>query len=374
MDLGDAPEEAAFRAHVRAWLADNPPPTPAPVRGTDEGFTYGRAWHRRLYDAGYAGLSWPAEHGGRGASPMVQVIFEEELGRAGAPGLSNHLGIYHVGPAIMAYGTPDQKQRFLLPMLRADEIWCQGFSEPNAGSDLAALQTRAVLDGDSWIVTGQKVWTTWGHHADRCQLLVRTDPDAPKHKGITCLLADMHAPGVSVRPLKQMSGNAEFNEVFFDDVRVPIGDQLGERGAGWRVAMSTLASERASVLTFHVRTKRQVRELAALAKERGKADDALVRAKLGACAIDAEALQLFSYWSASHVGDPGMTGSMAKLLWSELQQRIHETALEILGRDGVREGPWLQGLLDSRGLTIAAGTTEIQKNLIAERALGMPRA
>lgn len=374
MDLRDTSEEAAFRAEFRAWAEAHVPAPPYPARGSDDYFAFGRAWHGELHAAGYAGLSWPTEHGGRGASAMVQVIFEEELGRLGVPGLSNHLGIFHVGPAIMAYGTPAQKERFLPPMLSADEIWCQGFSEPNAGSDLAALQTRAELDSDTWVVNGQKVWTTWGQHAARCQLLVRTEPDEPKHKGITCLLADMRAPGVTVRPLRQMSGDAEFNEVFFDDVRVPVADTLGARGDGWRVAMSTLASERASVLTFHVRTKRQVRALASLAKERGRSDDALVRAELGRCAIDAEALQLFSYWSASHPGAPGMGGSMAKLLWSELQQRIYELAATILGRDAVLGGEWLHGLLDSRGLTIAAGTTEIQKNLIAERALGLPRA
>jgi alkylation response protein AidB-like acyl-CoA dehydrogenase len=257
-------------------------------------------------------------------------------------------------------------------MLSADEIWCQGFSEPGAGSDLASLRTRAELDGEHWVVNGQKVWTTWGHHAARCQLLVRTEPDAPKHKGITCLLADMRAPGITVRPLKQMSGETEFNEVFFDDVRVPVTDQLGARGEGWTVAMATLASERASVLTFHVRVEKQVRELAGLARQRGKQDDALVRQTLGRCAIDARALRLFSRWAVSNPGAP-MTGSMAKLLWSELQQRIYETAASILGADGINGGPWLRGLLDSRSLTIAAGTTEIQKNLLAERALGLPR-
>jgi len=374
MDLRDTPEEESFRLEVRAWLEANAPKPPHPARGSDESFDFGKRWHRRLYDAGYAGLSWPAEFGGRSASPALQVIFEEELGRAEAPGLSNHLGIYHVAPAIMAFGTQEQKDRYLTPMLNAEEIWCQGFSEPGAGSDLASLRTKAVLDGDEFIVNGQKVWTTWGHHADWCQLLVRTEPDAPKHKGISCLLVDMHSPGITVRPLKQMSGDAEFNEMFFDDERVPAANLLGARGQGWAVTMTTLASERASVLTFHVRTKKQVRDLAALARARGREEDPLIRARLGQCAIDAEALQLFSYWSVSNRGKTtGLEGSMAKLLWSELQQRIYETAMEILGPDAPLRSDWLHGLLDSRGLTVAAGTSEIQKNLLAERALGLPR-
>lgn len=374
MDLADTQEEAAFREELRAWLAANAPPTPHPVRGGDEWFAFQRGWHRRLYDAGYAGLSWPVEFGGRGATRAHQVIFEEEIGHAGAPGLANHLGIHHVGPAIMVYGTPEQQQRFLGPMLTAEEIWCQGFSEPGAGSDLASLRTRAVVDGDDFVVTGQKVWTTWGHLARWCQLLVRTEQDAPKHKGITCLLVDMKSSGVTVRPLRQMSGDSDFNEVFFDDVRVSMANMLGARGDGWRVAMTTLASERASVLTFHVRVGRQVRDLASLARAHNKDGDPLIRQQLGRCAIDARALALFSYWAVSN--DParaGMNGSMAKLLWSELQQRIYETAFAILGSDGAHAGEWLHGLLDARGLTIAAGTTEIQKNLIAERALDLPR-
>ncbi len=374
MDLRDTPDEHTFRMEVRAWLEANAPRPPHPARGSDESFEFGRRWHRKLYDAGYAGLSWPVEHGGRAGSAGQQVIFEEELGRIGAPGLSNHLGIHHVAPAIMAYGTPEQHARYLPKMLTAEEIWCQGFSEPGAGSDLAGLRTRAVLDGDEFVVNGQKVWTTWGHLSDWCQLLVRTEPDAPKHKGISCLLVDMHSSGITVRPLKQISGDSEFNEMFFDDVRVPAANLLGARGEGWMVTMTTLASERASVLTFHVRTKKQVRDLAELARERGKEEDPLIRARLGQCAIDAQTLQLFSYWSVSNRGKTtGLEGSMAKLLWSELQQRIYETAMEILGPDATLKSEWLHGLLDSRGLTVAAGTSEIQKNLLAERALGLPR-
>jgi alkylation response protein AidB-like acyl-CoA dehydrogenase len=376
MDLRDSAEDAAFRAELRTWLEENAPPKPHPERGTPESFEFHRAWHRTLHDAGYAGLSWPVEFGGRGGTPSEQVIFEEELGRAGAPGLANHLGIFHVAPAIMAFGTEEQKSRYLPPMLSAEEIWCQGFSEPGAGSDLASLRTRAVPDGDDYVVTGQKVWTTFGHLADRCQLLVRTDPDAPKHRGISCLLVDMRSPGIEVRPLRQMTGQAEFNEVFFDSVRVPRSDLLGEENAGWQVTMTTLASERASVLTFHVRVQDRVRDLARLAQEHGRGDDPLVRQRIGACAIDAHVLRLISYAAATAAEQrtaTGLEGSVAKLLWSELEQRIGEAAAEILGADAVLGGPWMDGLLDSRGLTIAAGTSEVQKNLLAERALGMPR-
>jgi len=376
MDLRESKSEGAFRAELRAWLASNAPPPPHPERGSDGWHDFHRAWHRKLHDAGYAGLSWPVEYGGRGGTPSQQVIFEEELGRAGAPGLANHLGIFHVGPAIMTHGTDAQKQRYLPPMLTAAEIWCQGFSEPGAGSDLASLRTKAVRDGDEYVVNGQKVWTTFGMLADMCQLLVRTDPDAPKHRGISCLIVDMRTPGITVRPLRQITGGAEFGEVFFDDVRVPATSLLGDENAGWQVTMTTLASERASVLSFHVRVQDKVRDLARLAREHGREDDPIVRQRIGACALDAHALRLLSYASATRAEQKtatGLEGSIAKLLWSELEQRIYETAADILGPDAVLDGPWLHGLLDSRSLTIAAGTSEIQKTLLAERGLGMPK-
>ena len=376
MELRDSPEEERFRAEVRTWLSENAPPPPHPERGSDGWREFHRVWHRALFDAGYAGLSWPGEYGGRGGTPSQQVIFEEELGRAGAPGLANHLGIFHVAPAIMAHGTKEQKARYLPPILSGGEIWCQGFSEPGAGSDLASLRTRAVRDGDEYVVNGQKVWTTFGAFADRCQLLVRTDPGAPKHRGISCLMADMRSPGIDVRPLRQMTGGSEFSEVFFDDVRIPASDLLGEENGGWQVTMTTLASERASVLTFHVRVQDKVRDLARLARDHGRAEDPLVRRRIGACALDAHSLRLISYASATraeHKTATGLEGSMAKLLWSELEQKIYETAAEILGPDAILDSPWLHGLLDSRSLTIAAGTSEIQKTLLAERGLGMPR-
>jgi alkylation response protein AidB-like acyl-CoA dehydrogenase len=376
MDLRDTPDEEKFRLELRAWLAENAPPKPHPERGTDEWHTFHRPWHKKLSEAGYAGLSWPVEYGGRGGSPSEQVIFEEELGRAGAPGLANHLGIFHIAPAIMTYGTEEQKKRYLPKILSAEEIWCQGFSEPGAGSDLASLRTRAVRDGDDFVVNGQKVWTTFGALADMCQLLVRTDPDAPKHRGISCLLVDMRTPGIDVRPLRQITGGSEFGEVFFTDARVPADALLGELNGGWQVTMTTLASERASVLTFHVRVQDKVRDLARLAREHGRENDPLIRQRIGACALDAHTLRLISYASATRAEQKtatGLEGSQAKLLWSELEQRIYETAAEILGPDAVLNSPWLHGLLDSRSLTIAAGTSEIQKTLLAERGLGLPR-
>jgi alkylation response protein AidB-like acyl-CoA dehydrogenase len=272
----------------------------------------------------------------------------------------------------MACGSEEQKRRYLPKILSGEEVWCQGFSEPGAGSDLASLRTRAELDGDEWVVNGQKVWSTMAHLADWCELLVRTEPDAPKHRGISCLLIDMRTPGIEVRPLRQITGRSDFNEVFFTDVRVPRGRMLGERGQGWGVAMATLASERAAVLSSHVWMRRRVADLAELIAQRGLADDAAVRQKLGALAVDAEILGLLSMWSATQPS-AGFEGPMAKLLWSEAMQRLYETAIEVLGPDGAIEGPWLESLLDSRSYTIAAGTSEIMRNVLAERALGMPR-
>ena len=372
MDLRDTPEEEAFRLELRSWVERNAPPQPHPPRGTAEYFAFAIEWHKRLHAAGNAGLSWPVEYGGRGASAAMQVIFDEELGRAGAPGLANQIGINNIGPAIMVHGTAEQKARNLPAILSADEIWCQGYSEPNAGSDLAGLRTRGVDDGYAFVVTGQKVWTTWGQYAHMCQLLVRTDTGERKHEGLSVLLVDMRLPGITVKPLRQMSGSEEFNEIFFDEVRVPKEAVLGARGEGWRVAMSTLSNERAGVLTLHVKVSRLVRDLASLAVEHGRADDPVVRQAIGRCAMDAHQLRLFSYWAASNT-EPGMIGPMAKLLWSETVQGIHEAAGDILGPAAVQDGPWLHGLLDSRGLTILAGTSEIQKNLLAERVLGLPR-
>ena len=390
MDLRDSPEEEKFRLEVRAWLAENAPPKPHPERGTDEWHTFHRPWHRKLSDAGYAGLSWPVEYGGRGGTPSEQVIFEEELGRAGAPGLANHLGIFHIAPAIMVYGTEEQKRRYLPKILSAEEIWCQGFSEPGAGSDLGGLRSTAILDGDSYIINGQKVWTSLAHLASWCIFLARTDTTAPKHKGITYFLVDMRSPGVEVRPLKQITGSADFNEMFFTDVRVPRENVLGEINDGWRVAMTTLLHERGTLgFALSVGARVALDELIRLARETkryGKPafDDPTIRQRLASLHVEVESLRLNMYRSLTSVmrtGIPGPEGSLGKLIWSESMQRLGDLAVEILGPAGMLERwtdnpsvqTWQYIHLRSRGHTIEAGTSEILRNIVAERVLGLPK-
>jgi len=389
MDLSYTAGEERFRGELRAWLEAHPPgPEPGPM---DEWVAYGKAWQRGLYQAGWCGVNWPQAYGGRGATLIEQIIFQEEMARARTPQLINLAGLTMGGPVLIAHGTEAQKQRHLQAILSADEIWCQGFSEPNAGSDLAALKTRAVLDGDSFVVNGQKVWTSFARYADWCMLLVRTDPEAPKHKGITFLLVDMHSPGVTVRPLRQISGDEDFNEVFFEDVRVPRGNVVGAVNAGWDIAITTLMHER-QTLTFSRQLQSRVAldELLALARRHppGAAPAArqpLVRQKLAAAYIDSTAIRYTALRNLTNVlrgGVPGPEGSVEKLFWSEMYQRMLETAVEIEGPYGqllqgsaraVDEGKWPHLMLYSRGRTIAAGSSEIQRNIIAERVLGLPR-
>jgi alkylation response protein AidB-like acyl-CoA dehydrogenase len=258
MDLRFAPEDEAYRLELRQWLQDNAPTDAEPL-DQDEAFARRRVWQRKLSEHGWIGIHWPKAYGGQGATLIQQAIYAQEMARAKAPPPANGLGISIVGPTLIDHGTEEQKKRFIPKILNADEIWCQGFSEPNSGSDLASLQTRAVLDGDEFVVNGQKIWTSMGQYADWCILLVRTDPDAPKHRGITCLLCDMHTPGVTVRPLKQITGNAEFNETFFDNVRIPRDNVVGEINNGWRIAMTTLTYERGiSTLATQVRMKQHL--------------------------------------------------------------------------------------------------------------------
>ncbi|MEK7834401.1 MAG: acyl-CoA dehydrogenase family protein, partial [Acidobacteriota bacterium] len=289
MDLNLTTEEQKFRDELRAWLAANvPEPFPGATSEEEKGeyFNFLRVWQRKVFDAGWAGLSWPKEYGGRGAKLIEQAIFSEEWARAEAPPLINVLGMSLIGPTIIAVGTPEQKNRYLMKILSCEEIWCQGFSEPNAGSDVAGLATKATLDGDDFIVNGQKIWTSLAHVADWVLLLVRTDANAPKHKGITALLVDMHSPGVDVRPLKQMNGDASFNEVFFDNVRVPAANVLGEINKGWQTAITTLMNERAHLGTgTYVAFKRNYDQLIAHArqmKRNGKptSKDPVIRQKL----------------------------------------------------------------------------------------------
>ena len=386
MDFTYPPAAEAFRAELRAWLDTH---VTDDVRGlgiahldpASSGLERLRAWNRELAGAGYATISWPAEYGGRGAGVLEQVVWNEELHRSGAPGPINVLGIPNVAPAIMTYGTDVQKTTLLPPMQRGDDIWCQGFSEPDAGSDLASLLTRATRDGDDWVITGQKIWTTLGHVADWSELLVRTDPDAPKHRGITCLLVEMNRPGIEVRPLVTITGEHEFNEVFLDEVRVPVDHTLGPVNEGWRVAMTTLAHERGGVAKLHLGLRAKVRRLLDTARQtplgdgRMASEDPALRARLARAYLQAELLKLISDRAISgelHGRPLGPEGSIAKLVWSETEQFVAEVAGDVLGPDA-NTGEWGRDRVMARSHTIAGGTTQVNKNILATRILGLPR-
>lgn len=391
MDLNLTPQELAFRDEVRAWFAANVPKDWVKRRNAAESmearFAYLRAWQRKLFDAGWAGISWPKEYGGRGASVMEQVIFIEEMARAEAPPMANVLGLGLIGPTIIAYGNEAQKKRFLQKILSAEEIWCQGFSEPNAGSDLAALSSEAKLDVDAFIVNGQKIWNSYGWAADWCELVVRTDPTVEKHKGLTVLLVDMKSPGVEVRPLKQMTGESEFCELFFRDVRVPVENVVGKVNDGWRVAMGTLMHERGTFgAALQVNYRRNFNRLVEIAHERKRASDPIVRQKLAQAYTEIEVMrcnQMRAFSRINETGVPGPEGSIQKIFWSELNQRFQQTAQEILGPFGqlahgsaeaFDDGRWAYDYLRSRGNTIEAGTSEIQRNIIGHFVLGLPKS
>jgi len=391
MDLKPTPQEQAFRDELRQWLAANQPPpwsgATQEAGGKDAHTEYLLAWQRKLYDGGWGGIAWPKQYGGRGASLIEQAIFQEELAAADAPEVIGVIGIALVGPTIIAAGTEQQKNKYLSKILSGEEIWCQGFSEPNAGSDLASLGTRAVRDGDHFVVNGQKIWTSFAHLAHRCLLLTRTDTAAAKHKGITCLLVDMHSPGIEVRPLRMMSGDSAFNEVFFTDVRVPAEEVLGEVNGGWPVAITALANERANLgAGLYAMFKRSLDALIERAKgprpgRKPAATNPLVRQKLAQLYLELEILRLNGNRALTKLmktGMPGPEGSIQKLFWSEYNQRMTQAALEILGPaaqlnefDG---GAWAYQYLRSRGNTIEAGTSEVQRNIIAQRVLGLPRS
>ena len=381
VDLTLSPQEQSFRDELRSWLQENHP-GPEP-EGDEAAFTFRREWQRTLADAGYAGLSWPEEYGGRGATLIEQALFNEEMVRARAPQLANVLGLVMGGPVVIAHGSDEQKQRFLRPILTAEEIWCQGFSEPESGSDLASLKTRAVRDGDGWVVTGQKVWTTFAHHAKWCMLVARTDPDAPKHKGLTYFLMDMEQDAVQVRPLRQITGEAEFNELFIEEARIPDENIVGGEGNGWAVAITTLMHERAT-LAFGLQVGVQIalRELMQKAHEsRGNGGaasaDPVIRQRLAQLLIEAEVLRLNAYRGLSAImrsGVPGPEGSLGKWHWSEVNQALTELAMDISGPHALMsEDEWTYRFLRARANSIEGGTTEILKNIVAERVLGLPR-
>jgi alkylation response protein AidB-like acyl-CoA dehydrogenase len=386
VDFRDTPAEAAFRAELRAWFAATLPAGWAdrePTTGLEDP-DFLRAWSRQLFDAGYAGITWPKEYGGLGLPPTYQGIYLEEMARHDAPGHIGVIGLGMAGPTILAWGSEEQKERYLRPLLAGEEVWCQGFSEPGAGSDLAGARTRAVLDGDEWVVNGQKVWSSYAQLARWCLLVVRTDPDAERHRGLSYLLVDMHAPGVEVRPLRQITGDPEFNEIYFTDVRVPRESMLGKPGEGWSVAMTTLLYERGT-LGFALTARYEAllgRLVEAVKAERPDgtraADDPLVRDQVGQLAIDLEALRFTNYRSLTalvRTGLPGPEGSVAKLHWSEANQRLTKLAQDVLGAQARLDGGfWGYQQLRSRGNTIEAGTSEILRNIIAERVVGLPRS
>ena len=391
MDLNLTPDEQRFRDALRAWFrAHRPEPWNGTVKDAESRhayYEYLRAWQRTLFEGGWAGVAWPQPYGGRGATLIEQAIFQEELARADAPDRLGVIGEGLVGPTIIALGTEEQKRRFLPAMLAGEHIWCQGFSEPNAGSDLAALGTRAVLDGETYVVNGQKIWTSFAHVADWCMLLVRTNPDAPKHKGLSCLLVDMKSEGIEVRPLRMITGDAGFNEVFFTNVHVPAAHLLGRAGEGWTTAMVALGNERANLGTgMYVIFKRNLDALidqARTTRRHGRPliADPLVRQKLAQADLELEVFRLNTLRSLSRMsksGTAGPEGSVLKLYWSEMNQRIAETALEVLGPEAQQwdfgGGQWAYQYLRSRGNTIEAGTSEVQRNILAQRVLGLPRS
>ncbi len=383
MELRDTPDEAAFRSEVRGFIEANLPDGSA-KRGARRFEDADRDWSQKLGEAGYAGLTWPKEYGGAGAPYSHQAIFLEELARAEAPSHLGVIGLGMAGPTIIAWGTDEQKERYLSKILMAEEIWCQGFSEPDAGSDLAASRTRIEEKDDHFLVNGQKVWSSFAHIADFCILVGQGLPDAPKYKNLTYVIIDMHAPGVEVRPLVQITGHPEFNEIFFTDVKIPKENILGGVGDGWQVAMTTLLHERGTLgFALSATLDVAVRKLIALAKER-KVTDPILLDRIAREWIELQALKYTNYRSLTALqktGVPGPEGSASKLVWSENNQRLTKLALEILGSHATLtngesggDGYWQYQQLRSRGNTIEAGTSEILRNIVAERVLGLPRS
>ena len=377
MDFSMRPDEARFRDELRAWLAEH-----APVdvpRGDQASFDLRRDWQRQMFDAGWVGVSWPAEYGGRGLSRTQQAIVNEELARARAPRLANNIALEMGGPTVLAHGTHEQKQRWLRPILSAEEIWCQAFSEPGSGSDLASLRTKARRVDGGWAITGQKVWTSLAADATWCMLLARTDPETRAHAGLTYFILEMDQDGVDYRPIIQITGESEFNELFLDDAFVPDQHVLAGIGDGWKVATTTLMNERAGIaLGAQIEARSALDELTELALSRGYGDDAVVQARLADLYVDSEALRMLTYRGLGEIerdGRAGPRGSLAKWQWAELNQAIGELAMDVCGADGLDpDSLWTYRYLRSRANSIEGGTTEILQNIVAERVLGLPRA
>jgi alkylation response protein AidB-like acyl-CoA dehydrogenase len=387
MDLNYTPEQEAFRAEVRQWLVEHVPTEPLASFDTEAGFAAHREWERTLAAGNWGMVTWPNAYGGRGCDLIQWLIFEEEYYRAGAPGRVNQNGIFLLGPTLMEYGSEEQKARFLPAMASGEEIWAQGWSEPNAGSDMAAIRCRADRDGDEYVINGQKIWSTRAVYADWVFGLFRTDPDSERHHGLSKILVPLNADGVTVRPIAQLNGLPGFAEIFFDDVRVPAFNLLGEEGAGWQIAMATAGFERGLMLRSPARFQQATRRLVGLYREhRTDILDPSVEDDVVRCYMDAEAYALSTYQTASRLvkgGSIGPEASCNKIFWSELDLRIHDTAMRILGPRGEvlpetptlkdELGTWLDGFLFAQSGPIYAGTNEIQRNIIAERVLGMPR-
>jgi hypothetical protein len=394
MDLRYTDSEQAFRAQLRQWLAEAVPALPPKPQPDDwpARRAYDTRWQRMLFDAGYAGVDWPAEGGGRGASAVEELIFKEELERAHAPYVGvNFVGLLHAGPTIIAEGSPEQRRRYLPAILRGDEVWCQGFSEPDAGSDLASLRTRAIGDGDDYVVTGSKIWTSHAEVADFCELLVRTGAEDSRHRGITWLILPMDAPGVDIRPLATIAGSTEFAELFLDEVRVPVANRVGEENDGWRVTMVTFSFERGTAFVGDLLEAFEVLDaLVALAQRTGDWSDPGLRRQVGRLRAELDALWALTRRNvsqAARTGIPGVGGTFFKLAYSETRSRLGDLCLTVLGRAGLAANDldgtdgrgalpaetmvddWLRGI----SLTIAAGTSQIQRNIVAERILGLPK-
>ena len=379
VDFSYPAEVEQFRIELRDWLSENLTDelvaARRPTGRDDVAFEKLRVWNATMADAGWAAVSWPREYGGRGATVLEQLVYTEETTRARVPMPLNVIGLNNIAPAIMQYGTESQKRTLLPRMMRADDIWCQGMSEPEAGSDLASLRTRAVRDGDDFVVSGQKIWTSLGHRADWCQLYVRTDPDAPKHKGISCLIVDMRLPGIEARPLVTLNGEADFAEVFFHDVRVPAGALLGPLNAGWQVATTTLSHERAGAARLYAEMQVRLEELVDDIATADALDDPVTLRRLGEIAVRIKYLEVLCQRSISatlHGGDPLGSASLAKTVWGEIGQDLAALAFDVLGSRGAG-APWANYRLTSRSLTIAGGTSQINKNITAQRVLGLPR-
>ncbi len=377
MDLSFTPEEESFAGEIRGWLATNLELPPG-FDSLDEQIAWGRTWQAKLAADRWVGIHWPSEYGGRSATPVEVAIYNMEYSRSRALQPVNRVGINLAGPTLLAHGTDAQKQRWLARILDASEIWCQLFSEPEAGSDLASLRTRAVPTEGGWHLEGQKVWTSYAQYARWGIALVRTDPDASKHRGISYMVVDMQAPGIEIRPLVQITGEAEFNEVFFDGAFVPEDHLIGGLNQGWAVANTTLAHERGTAFPFKEQVLHEVflDELYALATENGSIADVEVSDALAQSFVELRILRLQNWQTLSRLSrgiEPGPESSVTKLVWSEMSQHLAETALAIVGTAAPLEGKWSRQWLWSKAASIAGGTSEVQRTIIGDRLLGLPR-